>query len=230
MALTRVREYQVDTSIMGVDDAITTLNESQTGANSTDIGFVMDRGTSGNVAFIWNELNNLFRLIYTTDSGKEQNSNVTNVGNAPLMTGTQYISEGNFTMEGDAKAGVYIQRNETVDNILTPLFINGVNANLVVAPNSVWTYEIMLSAKRIDAGGDAASFKITGAIGRDASLSSVYLVGTPSKTIVGRTDTGWDAQVQADTSTGALVVKVHGSSGKTVRWVAKIMTLEVAFN
>ena len=230
MALTRVREYQVDTSVVGVDDAISTLNEQQTGANTSDIGFVMNRGSSGNVAFVWNELNGLFRLMYTSDTGKEQQVSVTNSGNAPLMTGTQYISEGNFSMEGDAKAGIYIQRNETTGTTLTPLYINGVNANLVVSPNSVWTFEITLSAKRIDAGGDAASFKMTGAIARDVLLSSVYLVGNPSKTIVGRTDTGWDAQVQADTATGALLIKVHGSSGKTVRWVAKIMTLEVAFN
>ena len=56
MALTRVRDYQVDTSIMGVDDPITTLNQDQTGANTSDIGLVFNRGTSGNVGFIWKKI------------------------------------------------------------------------------------------------------------------------------------------------------------------------------
>ena len=51
MALTRVREHQVDTQTVGLDDAIITLNELQTGISNTDIGFVMNRGTLGNVGF-----------------------------------------------------------------------------------------------------------------------------------------------------------------------------------
>lgn len=230
MSLTQVKEYQVDTSVVGVDDAVTTLNELHTGPNTSDIGFVMNRGTSGNVAFVWNELNNLFRLMYTPDSGKEQNVSITNSGNAPLMTGTQFISSGNFTMEGDARAGVYVQRNTTAGSAVTPLYLNGVDQNLVVSQNSVWTYEILLTSKRIDAGTDAASFKIVGSIGRNTTLSSVFMVGTPSITVIGRTDASWDAIVIADATTGALVVKVNGAVGKTIRWVAKIMTLEVAFN
>ena len=238
MALTRVREYQVDTKTVGVDDPVTTLNELQTGPNDSDIGFVMNRGTSGNVGFIWNEINNLFRLIYTSDSGKELSANVAHGGsgnvtitnNAPIMTGTQFISTGNFTLEGDARAGVYIQRNETTGLAITQLFSNGIDENLVVSPNSVWTYDIMISAKRIDAGMDAASFNIVGSAARNDTLDSVFLVGSPSITVIGRTDSVWNAAVEVNTVSGALVIKVQGSLGKTVRWVAKIMTLEVAYN
>lgn len=123
-----------------------------------------------------------------------------------------------------------MQRNETTGMAVTQLYSDGSTQSLVISPNSVWTYDIVLSAKRIDAGTDAASFKISGAIGRNDTLDSVFLIGNPSTTVVGRTDAQWGAEVEADITTGSLVVKVHGSLGKTVRWVAKIMTLEVAFN
>lgn len=230
MALTRVREYQVDTKTVGLDDAIITLNELQTGVNTTDIGFVMNRGALGNVGVIWNEDNKTFRFVQTPDSGFEQVDDVDIIGNAPILTGVQFVSTGNFTVEGDARAGTYMQRNETTGLALTQLYSNGTDQNLVIAPNSVWTYEILLTAKRIDAGTDAASFKIVGSVGRNETLDSVFMVGTPSTTIIGRTDPVWDALVDVDTATGALAIKVHGSLGKTIRWVAKIMTLEVAFN
>lgn len=229
MALTRVREYQVDTSVMGVADPITTLNQDQTGTNTSDIGLVFNRGTSGNVGFIWNELNNLFRLIYTSHTGKEQVSSVNITENAPLMTGSQIISTGNFTLEGDARAGVYMQRNETIGLAITQLYSNGVDADLIITPNSIWTYEILLSAKRIDAGTDGASFKIIGSVGRNTTANSAFMIGTPSITIIGRTDELWNAAVSVETN-GALAIKVQGSLGKTIRWVAKIMTLEVTYN
>lgn len=230
MALTRVHEHQVDTSQVGIDDAITTLNELQTGVNTADIGFVMNRGLSGNVGIIWNEENKVFRFIQTAQSGLEQTPTVTIGDNAPVLTGVQYVSTGNFNREGDARAGVYMQRNETTGLALTQLYSDGAATDLVVSPNSVWTYEILLTAKRVDDGADAASFKIVGAVGRNTSLDSVFMVGTPSTTVIGRTDSIWDALVDVDTVTGALVIKVHGSLGKTIRWVAKITTLEVSFN
>jgi hypothetical protein len=230
VALTRVKEYQVDTTVTGITDPIIVLNQDQKNTNQNDIGVVMERGALGNVGFIWNEINNLFRLIYTPDTGNEQTTQINITSNAPVMTGVQYISTGNFTVDGDAKAGVYMQRNTTIGTALTQLFSDGNSQNLVVSQNSVWTYEMVISAKRIDAGSDAASFKVTGAIARNTDMNSVYLIGFPSTTVVGRTDSGWQVFVSADTATGALAVKVKGSLGKTVRWVAKIMTLEVSYN
>jgi len=230
LALTRIREHQVDTYKVGIDDTIVTLNELQVGPNTADLGFVMNRGTLGNVGIIWNEENKVFKFVQTPESGLEQLAGLTVTGTAPVLTGVQYISTGDFAVDGDARAGTYMQRNETTGLALTQLYSNGIDKDLVISPNSVWTYEILLSAKRIDEGTDAASFKLVGAVGRNVTLDSVFMVGNPSVTVIGRTDSVWDAVVEVDAVTGALVIKVHGSLGKTIRWVAKIMTLEVAFN
>ena len=231
-SLTRPKEYQIDTTVTGIDDGLVTINEKQIAPNVKDLGFIMNRGaTVDNVGLIWNEINNLFRLIVTPDVGDEQNVNVTVNSNAPLMTGTQYISTGNFTVDGDARSGVYMMRNEvpTAGLAWSELFIDGVASQLIVTPNSVWTYEILVTGKRIDAGQDAASFKITGSLARNTTADSVFLVGNPSYTIVGRTDQTWEVEVNKDIATGALIIRVRGALGKTIRWVARIVTLEVSF-
>lgn len=230
--LTRPKEYQIDTTVTGIDDGLVTINEQQITPNIKDLGFIMNRGsTVDNVGLIWNEINNLFRLIVTPDTGSEQNVNVTVGGNAPLMTGTQYISTGNFQVDGDARSGVYMMRNEIPTSGLawSELFVDGSEQQLIVTPNSVWTYEILVTGKRVDAGQDAASYKITGSISRNSTVDSVFLVGNPSYTIVGRTDTSWEVEVNTDVTTGALTVRVRGALGKTIRWVARILTLEVSF-
>lgn len=223
------KPVQVNKELTGISNPVITLNQKQTTQNTRDLGLLFNRGSSENVAIIWNEINNLFRLAFTTDLASDDNSNLTITSNAPIVTGTQYVSTGNFTVDGDARAGVYIARNTTIGTAVTELFLNGINQQLIVTPNSVWTFEILVSAKRTDGHFDAASFKITGAVSRNVNKNSVALVGNPSLTIIGRTDSGWTADVGVDTTTGALVIKVVGNLGKTVRWVAKIVTTEVVF-
>jgi hypothetical protein len=224
------KPFQVNKEVTGIQNPVIAINQKQTGPNTRDIGLLLNRGSSENVALIWNEINNLFRLAFTTDLTSDDNANLNITSNAPIATGTQYVSTGNFAVDGDARAGVYVARNTTSGTAVTELFLNGVDQKLIVTPNSVWTYEILLSAKRIDGSNfDAASFKFTGATSRNVSANSVALVGTPSLTIIGRTDATWLPEMAVDLTTGALVVKVKGSLGKTVRWVAKIVTTEVVF-
>jgi hypothetical protein len=146
-----------------------------------------------------------------------------------LLSSNQFISSGNFAIAGDARAGVYMQRNTTIGTALTSLYLDGISQSLIVTPNSVWTYEIMLTAKRIDEGLEGASIKIIGSIGRNKTPDSIFLIGNPSITMIGRSDPLWNASVIADITNGALVINVIGSLGKTIRWVAKIMTLEVSY-
>ena len=223
------KNHQVNKEVTGINNPVIALNQRQEGTNTRDIGLLLSRGSSENVALIWNEINNLFRLAFTTDLASDDNANLNITSNAPIMTGVQYVSQGNFAVDGDARAGVYVTRNRTNGSAITELFLDGTSQQLIVTPNSVWTFEVLLSAKRIDAGFDAASFKITGAVSRNTTANSVALVGTPSFTIIGRTDAMWEPYVEVDLITGALVFKVRGGLGKTIRWVAKVVTTEVVY-
>lgn len=230
MGLTRQNYNQLDTKVTQLDDALIPVNHGKTGTNTSDIGFVFERGDQQNVAMVWNEMQDMFRLMFTSNAGEMSSGTVAPTASAPILTGTHYISSGNFTADGDARAGSYVMRNETTDATQTELFLDGTSERLVITPNSVWTYEILVSAKRTDSGSEAASFKYVGAIGRNVDASSVFLVGRPSATVIGRTDALWTASVSADTANGSLAIKVSGAVGKTVRWVAKIISLEVVYN
>lgn len=56
----------VDTTSTSIEDAVILLASNQTGAPTTDIGWVGERGTDTNVAFVWKEADDEFVLGYTT--------------------------------------------------------------------------------------------------------------------------------------------------------------------
>lgn len=58
----------IDTTNLVVADPLLAINRNQSGVPSYDLGFVMGRGSSTNVAMIWEETNQQFQLQYTTES------------------------------------------------------------------------------------------------------------------------------------------------------------------
>ena len=87
------------------------------------------------------------------------------------------------------------------------------------------TFDILVVASHRFGGGSSAGYQVAGVIRNIGGATS--FVGTPIKTVLGENVAGWDVQVEADDTVDALVVKVQGSSGTTVRWVASVRTVEV---
>lgn len=227
MALTRVTQHQINTKIFGFDDPIVPINASQTGINNSDIGLVFNRGSLKNTTIYWDEFHKQFTFAYTNDDGTTHLISPTSY--APILSGAQTISEGNFQTHGDAVATAQVLRNVTAGTALTELFLDGDTRQVLIGDNTVVTYEILVTAKRTDEGGHGAAFKIVGAVGKDTTADSVFMIGTPSITTIGRTNEIWTAQTGVDTATGALTINVSGSLGNTVAWVAKITTTEVKY-
>ena len=69
MALTRVRQQQINTTVTGFDDPLVPINAAHTGENTGDIGFIFNRGTLENAALVWDETNDTFKVVLTTDDG-----------------------------------------------------------------------------------------------------------------------------------------------------------------
>lgn len=70
MALTRPKIDQINTSIMEINDSLIMINANHTGANTNDLGIIMERGTSGdNVGIIWDRSASRFVLAETTADG-----------------------------------------------------------------------------------------------------------------------------------------------------------------
>ncbi len=144
--------------------------------------------------------------------------------------GSKAIANGKFATAGDAQHGIYIVRAITTDATAgVELFLDGAGAaqRLVVPNNSVWTFDILVSARRTDTTGGGAGYRFVGVLRKDTTSASLTFIGTPSKTILGETDTAWDVVLSADTTNGSLKLAVTGQAAKTIRWVAVVNTTEV---
>jgi len=62
----------IDTVNLTVEDPLILLAKEQTGSPTLDIGFVGKRGTSDNIAFVWDESADQFVAVFT--SSEETNS------------------------------------------------------------------------------------------------------------------------------------------------------------
>lgn len=141
-------------------------------------------------------------------------------GSAANIWGAKAFANGSFASAGDAQTLLMVLRRETTDNTTTEMFLDGASQRIVLPTNSVMTFEITIAARRTDATGGAAGYRFIGVIRKDATNASTTFTGTPSKVIIGETNTNWDANVVADTTNGSLRVNVNGETGKTIRWVA----------
>lgn len=140
----------------------------------------------------------------------------------------------------DAIAGHYISRNFTTDGVtITELFLDGhpyagpvpaagYSRQMVLPNNSSWRFEIHLIARRTDAANETTAYEIKGAIDRQATAATTAIVGTVSYNVTADDSAGaWTILVDADTTSGALRIRVTGQAAKTIRWVAVVRTAEV---
>ena len=141
--------------------------------------------------------------------------------------GGKVMANGEFATAGDAQTGTYILRSITTNATFTDGFLDGASQRLVIPNDSVWTFDILVAARRTDATGGGASYRFVGGIRKDGTSGSTTFIGTPSKSILGETNTAWDARITADTTNGALRIEFRGEASKTVRWVAVVNTAEV---
>jgi len=150
-------------------------------------------------------------------------------GTNASIYGSKAYANGNFTSAGDAQSGMYILRNITANAAPLELFLDGATGTqrLILSNNSVWTFKILIAARRTDAVGGGSGYSYEGVIRKDASSASTTLVGNPSKVILGETNAGWDVTLSADTTNGSLKLTATGEAAKTIRWVATVITVEV---
>ena len=74
----------IDTTYTTIEDPVILLASTQTGSPSVDIGFIGERGTSDNIAFVWDESAGEFITAFTTSS--ETNTTISISSYASLKT------------------------------------------------------------------------------------------------------------------------------------------------
>ena len=144
MGLIRPSLASANTSITNISDNITVANYGNTSANNQDIGTLFNRGSSTNVALIWNETTSSFRTVYTSSTGAST-GNLTITANADFRTGNLYAS-GTSTFVGNVTSGHILPSANVTYDIGSPtnqyrhiyvgpgtLYVNG---NPVITDNS----------------------------------------------------------------------------------------------
>jgi hypothetical protein len=142
--------------------------------------------------------------------------------------GSVVIASGRFGTQGDAQVGKYLVRGITPSAAPAELLIDGNGGiNRVVLPdNSTWTFKATVTAHETS-GTDRAGFELRGVIYRNSGASTTAIQGAVSTQIIGRSQPSWNVSIVPDTTYGSLKVMVTGQTGKIIRWLAHIETVEV---
>ncbi len=207
------------------------FQNTASGGNATVGGGHNNTASGGSSTVGGGEVNTASEFYATVGGGS---SNTASGWGATVPGGRQAVAShhgelayasGGFAAAGDAQTSLYVLRRETGDETLTELFLDGVNNRLTLAADRVMTFDILVVASHRFGGGSSAGYQVAGVI-RNIGGATAF-VGTPLKTVLGENVAGWDVQLEASDALDALVVKVQGSSGTTIRWVASVRTVEV---
>ena len=139
------------------------------------------------------------------------------------------MSGGRFGSSGDAQSGKYFLRTTTINGSATEAFIDGTNGSirLTLPDNSTWSFSAMVTAHQTSGTGGRAGYKIEGVIYRDSGANTISFQGNPIKSVLAESDPAWDINILADTTNGSLSLNVTGETGKTIRWLGVIDTVEL---
>jgi hypothetical protein len=169
-------------------------------------------------------------------------ANVTSTINLPIANGADSIAlgigattnsqgsiaqaSGVFTGMGDAQAVSYVVRNVTTNATPQTLYLDGVSEAMLIADGTTLVFEGLVVG-RSQTSTDAAGFSISGLVTKQSGANTLEFVGTPSISVISRSNAAWDVLLSVNTFSGALQIKARGVSGETIHWVANVKTAEV---
>jgi hypothetical protein len=138
-------------------------------------------------------------------------------------------ASGRFASNGDAQAGRYLLRSTTISASPVELFIDGTagTRRLVLTDDSTWSFKIMVTAHRTDLDDGRAGYTSAGVIYRRSGVSTTAIQGSVNKVVLSESNPSWDINISADSTNGSLRILVTGESGKIIRWVALVETVEI---
>lgn len=145
---------------------------------------------------------------------------------------------GSFATQGDAQSGEHMLRRITTDATATRLTADNAvmsTTNTINLPNNGTCMIHAIMAAQQTAGtagtaGDCAGWDMNILIKRGANAAATVLVGSGGSGTPIYKDTAaaaWSVALAADTTNGGLSVTVTGEANKTIRWVLRIMSVEV---
>ena len=141
-------------------------------------------------------------------------------------SGILYPENPNDVIARDALESVARFKGTTTNATQTELFIGGTSTTrFTLDANTSYAFFIRLVGQRVG-GSQVYHSTIEGTIKRVVAVGTTAFVGDPLVTVVSGDSLGWDSTVSADTTNGALALKVTGLSSTTIHWVAELNCVE----
>jgi hypothetical protein len=180
----------IDTTVTTIEDPVILLASNQTGSPTVDIGFIGERGTSNNIAFVWDESSSEFVTVYTTDS--ETNTTVSISSYANFHTNDANVS-GNLSVGGNIDitgniTSLTVTGNITGGNLLSP---GVVSATGNVSGGNVTTAGQVAATGNVS-GGNLTTLGITstGSLTASTTISATGNVSGGNVTTAGNVSGG----------------------------------------
>ena len=148
-------------------------------------------------------------------------------GYGAIATSNGMRSHGaQFTTPGDGQDTTVILKAEVATATTTTLSLQG-SGGLVIPADTTWAFSALVVARRTDADGENAAWRVEGVFKRDAG-NTAALVGTPTVTPLGaNSGSTWSVAVTSATA-GNLNIRVTGEDAKTIRWLATLRIAHVS--
>lgn len=143
----------------------------------------------------------------------------------------QHIKGGGMFMNGNVGNAQYtniVAKAITDSTDPIPLSVDISFDPIRIAYNKMNTFRVLVVASTADLAS-GASYEFNGLIAMGVDASTAAILGSVSKTVIAETDPLWDCTVAADTSNGGLLITATGVNATTIRWVAFVEMVEVAF-
>lgn len=175
-------------------------------------------------------VNNIL-YYYSSDKTAWIRHSIQSLANSSITIGS--VTSGNLTVSGTVSQGTaqyvtnqYVLHAETTDATETEMFVNNQSGNRIpVTADSTINYSVDVVARRTDATGESASWHLKGCA--DNFSGTVADVGDVYEIRIAADDVNIGVDARANDTNNSLSLYVVGSAGKTIRWVARVTTIEV---
>ena len=143
-------------------------------------------------------------------------------------------ASGRFAADGDAQSTELVLRVTTTDATTTAMVTDASAAgttNQLIMQNSSGVVVRLLIVAREMATSATGGWELSLMLKRQGTAAGTSAYSAPTNVAPtwgdGAPNTSWRVSASADTTNGGLSVTVTGEAAKTIRWVARVMAVEV---
>jgi hypothetical protein len=224
----------------GSNSAISGGQQNTIAASNATIGGGVNNVVSGIAGFVGGGWGNVATAPYSSVPGGWYNDALADYSSAIGMIARANAWNGfahggsRFASPGEVQYERVIFSRQTTTGAASEMFLDGAEAvyngvaptrRFVLDTNCAYAFSILAVGRRRDVVGEAAAYKIEGAIRSDGG--TVSFIGTPTKTVLGEDVAAWDVAVSANNTNKTLEITATGEASKTIRWSAVVELIKI---